>query len=343
VTGNLSGNLAMGVLSAVAVAEIKARGSIKDADVLRLRRNYDDDGRISAEEAEIILALNDACPVQDPTWADCLVETITDYVVEQAEPHGYITAENARWLIARISRDGRVETKTELALILNVLDKARWAPQSYVRFALDQVKQAVIGGNGPLRSGKAAKPGIVTEGDVELIRRMLGAFGGDGNLPVTQPEAEVLFDIDEATAAADNHPVWPDLFVKAIASSVMGASGHAAPPRAMALARDAWLRRGDLSLDDVLGGMVTGHRSWFAGYHEQSEEERAIARLAQQKIEIVTREPIAPAEADWLASRIGRGGTLTPNQRALLAYLKSEILTLHPTLHALVEAASLAA
>src|SRR6516165_6389220 len=241
----------MGVLSAVAVAEIKARGSIKDADVLRLRRNYDDEGGISAEEAESILSLNSACPVQDPAWADCFVETITDYLVEQAEPHGYITTENARWLIARISRDGRVETKTELALILNVLDKARWAPQSYVRFALDQVMQAVIHGRGPLRSGKARQPGIVTEGDVELLRRMLRAFGGDGNLAVTQPEAEALFDIDEATAAADNHPTWPDLFVKAIASPMMGASGYAAPPRGIALAREAWLRRGDLSLDEV--------------------------------------------------------------------------------------------
>ena len=63
----------MGVLSAVAVAEIKARGSIKDADVLRLRRNYDDEGGISAEEAESILSLNSACPVQDPAWADCFV------------------------------------------------------------------------------------------------------------------------------------------------------------------------------------------------------------------------------------------------------------------------------
>jgi len=333
----------MGVLSAVAVAEIKARGSIKDADVLRLRRNFDDDGRISAEEAETILAMNEACPVQDPAWADCFIETITDYVVEQAEPHGYITAENARWLIARISRDGKVETMTEFALILNVLDKARWAPQSYVRFALDQVKRAVIDGNGPLRSGKTLQPATVTEGDADLLRRMLLAFGGGGNLAVTQPEAEVLFDIDEATAAADNPPAWPDLFVKGIASAVMAASGHAAPPRAIALARDSRLRRGDLFLHDMLSGMIADNKAWFGGYREQTEEERAIARLAQQKIEIVTHEPIAPAKADWLASRIARDGTMTPNQRALVTHLKAESLTLHPTLKALVEAASLAA
>ena len=76
----------MAVLSAVSIAEIKARGSIKDADVLKVRRNYYDDGIITPEEADAILALNDACPVQDPAWADCFIETITDYLVEQAKP-----------------------------------------------------------------------------------------------------------------------------------------------------------------------------------------------------------------------------------------------------------------
>ena len=86
----------MAVLNAVSIAEIKARGSIKDADVLKLRRNYYDDGSISAEEADMIFTLNDACPVQDPAWADCFVETITDYLVEQAEPQGYLAAVQGR-------------------------------------------------------------------------------------------------------------------------------------------------------------------------------------------------------------------------------------------------------
>ena len=243
----------MGVLSAVAVAEIKARGSIKDADVLKLRRSYYDDGRISIDEAEMLFALNDACPVQDPAWADCFIESITDYLVEQAEPHGYLTAENAAWLIERIAKDGHVESKTELELLVNVLDKARWAPQSLVRFALEQVKDAVLTGTGPLRSGKKLDAGIVTEADVDLLRRILYSFGSDGNVSVSQPEAEVLLEIDQATADADNHPAWTDLFVKAIGNCVMTASSYAPPPREVALARDAWLdRRGDLTLDNVL-------------------------------------------------------------------------------------------
>jgi hypothetical protein len=334
----------MAVLSAVSIAEIKARGSIKDADVLKVRRNYYDDGSITAEEAEAILALNDACPVQDPAWADCFIETITDYLVDQAPPQGYLTAENAQWLIERIGKDGRVETKTELELLVNVLDKARWAPQSLVRFALDQVKDAVINGTGPLRSGKRLEPGLVSESDVDLLRRMLYSFGGDGNIAITKPEAEVLFDIDDATAEADNHPAWADLFVKAIANCVMGASGYATPPREIALARDAWLeRRGDLSLDAMLAGMATGMRGLFGGYRQQTEEERAIARLTQQKIGIVTHEAVTMAEAGWLAERIGKDGKLTPNERALLMFFKAESPSIDPALQQLVDRATAAA
>jgi hypothetical protein len=334
----------MAVLNAVSIAEIKARGSIKDADVLKVRRSYYDDGIITAEEADGIFALNDACPVQDPAWADCFVETLTDYLVEQAEPHGYVTAENAQWLIEHIGRDGRVDSKTELELLVNVLDKARWVPQSLVRFALEQVKNAIIGGVGPLRSGKKLEPGIVSQCDVELLRRIIYAAASDGCIAVTRMEAELLFEIDEATAGRDNHPAWTDLFVKAIANCVMAASGYAPPPREVALAREAWLdQRGELALDAILGGMGSGLKGLFAGYREQTPEEGAIARLTRQKVEIITHETIEAADAAWLAGRIGRDGKMTPNEGALLQFLATESPSIDPALRALVDRAALSA
>jgi hypothetical protein len=334
----------MGVLSAVSIAEIKARGSIKDADVLKLRRSYYEDGSIAAEEAETILALNDACPIQDPAWADCFVETITDFIVDQAEPEGYLTQENAQWLIRHIAKDGQIGSKTELELLLNVLDKARWVPQSLVRFALGQVRDAIIHNSGPLRAGKARDASGVGAADVDLLRRILYSFGRDGNLAVTRAEAEVLFEIDAATAEADNHPSWSDLFVKAIANCVLGTSGYAAPPRAVALARDLWLeRRGELSMGEVLAGLTGPMRKLFGGYRQQSDEEQAIARLTQQKIEIITRESITPADVQWLAERIGGNAKMTANARSLLMFLEAESPAIDPVLRDIAQRAAIAA
>ena len=61
--------------------------------------------------------------------------------------------------------------------------------------------------------------------------------------------------------------------------------------------------------------------------------------LFRSKIEIVTHESLIVAEAEWLASRIGRAGKMTPNQRALLIYLKGESPLLHPALRALIDRA----
>jgi hypothetical protein len=326
----------MSVLSAVPIAEIKARGSINSADVLKLWRSYCDDGRITAEEAGIIFALNEACPVQDPAWGAWFVETLTDFVVDQAKPEGHLTSENAAWLTAHLARDGRIGTGAGIDLLVSVLDRARWAPISLVRLALDQVKDAVLTASGPLRCRSSHPPCVVGETDVDLLRGIMCAFDGDGDLPVTRPEAEVLCDIDAATAGRQNHPAWGDLFVKAIANCAMAASGYATPQRKLALARDPWLeRRGHLAR------RAAGAGSAFSGmldsYRLQSGEERDIARLARQKIGIVTNEPVVVAEAAWLAGRIGRDGRPSPNAQALLLLLKAEGAVLHPSLQALVD------
>ena len=325
----------MSVLSAVPVAEIKARGSIKDADVLKLRRDYYDDGRITDEEADAIFALHDACPVRDPAWADYFVEAITDYIVDQAKPEGYLNAANVGWLLQRIAKNGRIETKIEMELLLGILERARWIPQSLVRFALEQVKEAIITGAGPLRAG--AHPGArrVTGGDIELMRRIICSYGRDGSIPLTRSEAEVLLDIDAATAGADNHPAWPDLFVKSIASCVMGASGYAMPSRVDALARDTWLDRS--------GGASRYITRGLEAYRKRTPEERAMARLGLQKVEIVTSEAVTVADASCLAAHMSRDGGLTPNVRGLLAFLKAEAPAIHPSVQALVDKAAAAA
>ena len=88
---------------------------------------------------------------------------------------------------------------------------------------------------------------------------------------------------------------------------------------------------------NLLAGMAGGMTGLLAGYHQQTDEEQAIHRLTLQKIGIVTHEVITPAEGDWLASRIGKDGRPTPNERALLGFIRAESPSIAPSLQALVD------
>ena len=325
----------MSGLRSLPVDEILARGSIKDVDISRIRRVLYEDGVISSDEAEILFRLNEGCALKDAAWADLFIEGITDYIVFQERPQGYVTASNGHWLIDRVAKNGKIETKIELDLIVNVIDKARWAPVSLAKFALDQIKNAVITGTGPLRTGTNLSQGRISAGEVDLLRRILYAFGGDGHVAVTRDEADILFDIDEAVADSDPNPAWTDLFVKAVANVIMSASGYAVPSREEALRQEASLDHPEqkTSILAFLLSMVQSNlQSVQDAYQSQTTEERALAHLEHQRIEIITNEAITEVEASWLANRIGRDGHLSLSEQALVAYLKHESPNIHPVL-----------
>jgi hypothetical protein len=327
----------MAAWGSLLVAQIVRDGNIKDVDVLRLRASLHD--LLSAEEAELLFRLNEACPQHHPAWAEFYVKTLTDYLVEQSEPEGYLTSADAQRLIDRITRGGRTPSRLELDLVVNVLARSRWSPVSLCSFALEQVRRAVSDGDGPLRSGTDCATGFIRDSEVDLVRRILYAFGGDGCVAVTRAEAEVLFGINDAIADPADNPAWADLFVKAVTNVVMSASGRAVPTREEALCRDtAVIDRGELARDAVLSAMVRSSLEAIWGtYPEQSPEGRALARLEHQRIEIITGEQVTEAEASWLCERIGRGGRLTGNEAALVAYLKLEGPAMHPALQAAVD------
>jgi hypothetical protein len=327
----------MTLQTTIAFDDIMKRGEITEADVLKFRRAIYADGVIDESDADALFALHRATTRHDPQWVDCFVEMLTDHVVNQAAPEGYVTAENVAWLLARIGGDGRPVGRAEFELVINILDKSRWSPQSLARFALEQVRTAIVTCKGPLRGREDDKVVAVTEADVEVLRRIIYAFGGDGNITITRPEAEALFVINDATLNAANADSWRDLFVKAIANCVLTTSGYVVPSREQALARDAWLdRRGEMSGAAMLKGM-------FSGYREVSREEQLLARLERQKIEIVTGETVEVADAAWLASRLGRDGGITANESALLALIKVENPRLAAELQPLIDRQAVAA
>ncbi len=328
----------MSVIKGLRVQELLKRGSIKDLDVARFRKALHEDADLSRAEAETLVKINDGCPVQDASWSALYIKALTAFIVNCEPPEGYVTVENGQWLMARVARDGRIDSKTKLELLVNVLDKARWAPESLCIFALDQVKRAVISGEGPIRAGQSIAPGKITAAEVDLVRRILFAFAGSGGVAVTKGEAEVLFDIEEALGEGEVNAAWTDLFVKAVANALMSAIGHKMPAREEALRSGAWHdRRGDLSPAAMIGAMVESSLDGiWSSYREQSREEQAIERLEVRRIEIITNEAITPVGAEWLAQRLTRDGRVSANERAIIDYLKTASPRIGPALLDLV-------
>jgi hypothetical protein len=328
--------LPMSGLRSLPIEEILSRQTIEFDDILLFKRVFYEDGVVSSEEANMLVSLHQACTMRHADWPDFFIEAITDYLVFQEPPRGYVTAANANWLIGRLSRNGKIGSKTEIDLILNVLDKSRWAPVSLSKFALEQVRHAVATGAGPLRHGKSLPSGKISEAEVDLVRRILYAFGGTGSVPVTRSEAEVLFDIDEAVAGSPPNAIWTDLFVKAIANVMMSASGYSVPSREEALRGDADLEDDEEGRTSILFSLLSMVHANLTSmqdvYRDQTLEERALARLEHQRIEIITNEPIAETDPAWLVGRLGRDGQLTPSEQALISYLNHESPRIHPTL-----------
>jgi hypothetical protein len=107
--------------------------------------------------------------------------------------------------------------------------------------ALHDVLSGVITGEGPTTAGRIHFSRTLDRADATLCVRILHGAGGAAGLPVTRPEAEVLFDIDAAAAERTDNGRFGDLFVKSIAHCALAEAGHRVPPRQAALSPDTEL------------------------------------------------------------------------------------------------------
>jgi hypothetical protein len=322
------------------MSEVMASKKITAGMVRGLRASLYNDGAAEMGEVDRLFAIDEAAGETDPAWTELFIEAVTDYIVEQVHPQGHISEENANWLIERISRDGVVKSASELEILVKVLEKAQSSPPRLVAFALEQVRKAVVEGEGPLAQGSLT-PGKVDRDEAELMRRILYAFGGDGNVAVTRAEAEVLFDINDATASADNDPAWNELFVKAIANFMMAASGYDVPSRQEALRREEWMDTPAGGVSNFFSRMAAGGlRGALNAYRQPGVEEAWAERNVRKEAAIASAETVTAEEAEWLARRMGRDGMLQENEKALLRFIRDEAPSIHPSLKSLIAKAA---
>lgn len=324
------------------VKAIASKNAITSEDVRMLRSEVFADGLVSRKEAEILFALNKACRDKSGEWTEFMVEAMSDFIVNQEEPLGYISEENAAWLVAAISADGVVESECELEVLVKSLEIARSAPPSLSAYALRQVANAVLDGKGPLADGRTLTPGVIGKAEVDLLRRILYAGGGDGGIGISRQEADVLFDLNDRTVEADNAPEWTDLFVKALANALMCASGYTPPSREEALRREEFFAERDANVSGFLKRMVSGGlKAVIDAYQMPEGLQQAHATLNETRAqEGREAERIDQSEAQWLSERIGRDGIIHENEKALLAFIRDNSHDIHPDLLPLLSKAS---
>lgn len=312
------------------IRSVGADGHVSADDVLFLRKNVFADGIVSRAELAVLFALAEKAPQGDKEWADYFAEAAADFFLREEEPHGYLTQSEFEHLEAFIARDGKKASSIELQLLVALMEKATATPPAMAEFAADQFRRLVSERKGGPRISRA---------DADLLRRYLYASAGDGSIAITKDETELLFDLHEMTAGADNDPSWADLFIKAVAAHLMAHVGYKPLPREEALRLHDWVKDQTVNPAGFFGRMVSGG---LAGIREAYGQKQSLAarRNADDAIAAAIAEQVTAQEADWLADRIGRNGRFDEIEKALLAYMRGLGADLPPKLSALIAKAA---
>ena len=304
-------------------AEVLADGRIGADDVVKLRQGVFKDGVVDRDEAELLFYLDAHGGSNDETWNAFFVDALTDYLVWKQYPPGIMSEEDGRFLVERVTRDGKIAGKTEFELVVGVIEKAQRCPEEVVVLALRAVKESVLEGAGILFGKRRRRRGVIDTADVDTIKRVIYGPGGGGGYTITRREAELLFELNNATAEKKNASSWQELFVNAVGNYLMFPR---AAPRVVdaeeAKRREAWLDE-RTSVFSNLGGSFAARAA--EAPEAALKEEKAAAEAGR-------REPVDQDEAEWLIARITEDDIIHDNEKALLVYIKGKATKIHPSL-----------
>lgn len=299
-------------------AQIKAGRDVSARDTLGLRQWAWANGAICENEANGLFELNNLGKSPAREWVDFFVEAITEFVVNQQSPRGYVDDEKAAWLMARIDHDGKVESLGELELLVKIVEDAMNAPASLKDYAIRQIEQVVLTGEGPTRTGDIT-PGRIDAAEVQLLRRLVFARGGDGALKVSEAEAEMLFRLKDATLGADNAPEWERLFVQGVGNFLMANATYTPLDIEEARRLEGFMAHKG---DGVFGFLSRMGRSLDAqGARDAVFDNDDLDEIAAREAALRNDARVTGIENAWLESRIAADGARDPMEAALLAFL----------------------
>ena len=303
--------------------QIVGDGQITNEEILELRRLGWADGKMSPDEAESLFVANETADETSPEWCDFFVDALTSFVVYAVEPRGYVDAEMAEELIARIDRDGHVGTKAELELLVRVIEVATSVPPVLRDYALKQIEEAVVLGEGPTRHGTLSPHGV-NETEVTLLKRLIFGTGSERPAGVSKAEAEMLFRIKDATLHDANAPQWQDLFVKGVAQFLLGFGGNEALSEGRAAELERFMAREGQGIGGFLGRMATSVPD-LAGFG-------SLLKIGGDEPDYLTdwddsaeaAATLESAEHSWLQDMLDADEDLDELEKALIAFIDAE-------------------
>jgi hypothetical protein len=298
-------------------------GRITAEEILELRRQGWADGKIGPDEAESLFAANDGCVAPTSEWCDFFVEALSHFIVDSVPPAGYIDDEMADELITRIDRDGRLGSLAELELLVRVLEMAQNAPERLKAYALKQIEDAVLHGDGPTRHGELSPKGINQE-ECALLRRLIFAPAGDGPAQVSKREAEMLFRIKDASLYEVNAPDWEKLFVQGVANFLLGFGGHEPLSAQRAGELEAFMNSQGEGIGGFLGRMVTSKPDFKGSFASLLGDSGPETGVEAYDDEAEAAAMLDASEAEWLNDRLEADEELDDLEKALIAFIDAE-------------------
>jgi hypothetical protein len=303
-------------------AQAAAAGQISAEEILALRQAGWADGKMDPDEAETLFHANDHLAEPSAEWCDFFVEALSEFIVNTVEPKGYVDPDMANELIVRIDRDGRVGTMAELELLVRVSEKSISVPGPLKAYALKQIEDAVLNGDGPTRNGSLDPAGI-NAAECALLRRLVFAPGSDRPAAVSKTEAEMLFRIKDLALYENNAPDWEKLFVQGVANFLLGFGGKEPLPIERAAELEAFMNAEGHGIGSFLGRMMRADvddavGDAFGSLLDISPNAPSIDEQVESALELTE------AEEFWLLDHIDLDEELDPMEKALLAFIAED-------------------
>jgi len=161
------------------LSSLDGKADLTAEDALAARREvFGGDNAVSAEEAAALMSLNADAGAISPDWRSFFIEAMTDYVVRQAEPQGYVDEAKARWLIEAVQREQRTRVD-EVEMLIHVLEQADSTPSDFSGFILGLVRALCL--------RHIEREGRLRPADIERLRRVIFATGGARTSPSPAP------------------------------------------------------------------------------------------------------------------------------------------------------------